>query len=117
MLRSLLTILLIAILAAVAEIFLPWWSLALVVFALCILLKTAPGKAFGIGFTGIFLLWLGWSLQWDIPNHHILSQRMANLFGVHQYVLFLLITALVGGLVGGLAGWSGAQARKAFIAS
>ena len=112
--RFLLTTLLIAAGAALAEYFLPWWSLAVVAFLVALLIVLRPGKAFLAGFLAIALLWTGWALFRDIPNHQILSTRMARLFGLPHSALFLLVTAFVGGLVGGLAGWSGALVRRAF---
>lgn len=112
--RFLLTILLIAAGAALAEYFLPWWSLAVVAFLVALLIVLRPGKAFLAGFLAIALLWAGWALFRDLPNHQILSARMARLFGLPHSALYLVVTALVGGLVGGLAAWSGALVRQAF---
>ena len=110
--RLLLTILLIAIAAAVAEWFFPWWTAAVVAGAVVYVAKLSAGKAFGAGFCGIALLWLAFALYRDIPNHHILSIRMAQLFHLPGYSLFIAVTVFIGGIVGGIGAWSGAQLRK-----
>ena len=115
--RFLLAILLIAAGAALAEYFLPWWTLAVVAFLVASFIVMHPGKAFLAGFLAIALLWAGWALWWDVPNQHILSGRMARLFQLPVPALFLVVTALVGGLLGGLAAWSGALVRRAFAPS
>ena len=103
--KSLSGILLIAILSGIAELFLPWWSIAVVAFAVVLLLK--PGKAFWTGFAGVGIYWLIASMFRDVRNDHILSTRLAGVFHLPSYWLFLLVTAIIGGLVGGLSAWAG----------
>ena len=111
--RFLLALLLIALFAAIAEYFLPWWSLAIPAFIIGFAVRLRTGVAFLAGFTGIFILWLGAGLWRDIPNHHILSDRMADLILHHKTgIAYLLLSAFAGGLVGGLAAWSGAQVKR-----
>jgi hypothetical protein len=51
----------------------------------------------------------------SIPNDNILASRVIQLFPLpHQWILLLLITALIGGLVGGMAALSGILTKKAF---
>jgi len=106
-----LSIILIAVLSAVAEYFLPWWSLAIVSFLVTLIIAIKPGKAFLAGFLGIAIFWLIAVLLKDIPNDHILSGRMAALFHLPNYFLFSVVTILAGSLIGGLAAWSGALFR------
>ena len=116
--RFLLAVLQIAMLAAIAEYFLPWWTLAIPALIIGFAMRLRTGMAFLAGFTAIFLLWLGVGLWRDIPNHHILSDRMADLILHHKTgILYLLLAAVVGGLVGGLAAWSGAQLKRLFLGS
>jgi len=112
--RLIISILLIAILAAFAEYFLPWWSAAIVCFIITLIVALRPGNAFLAGFIGIGIFWLIAALYHDIPNQHILSQRMAVLFKLPNYSLFILVTVLIGALVGGLAGWAGGLVRRTF---
>jgi len=110
--RLITSILFIAILSGIAAFFLPWWSLAVVAFLIAVLLKLSPGKAFVSGFLGIALLWGVWALYRDMPNQHILADRLAGVFGLQGHALFILVTAIVGGLVGGMASWSGSLMRR-----
>jgi hypothetical protein len=110
--RLIFSIICIALVAGIAEYFFPWWIAALVTFIIVFSIEIKPAKAFLAGFLGIFLLWLSISLYKDLPNEHILSQRMAVLFKLPHYGLFLLVAALIGGIVGGLSGWSGALVRR-----
>jgi len=112
--RLLLTILIIATMAAIAEWFAPWWMAAIVACVAGYASRLSTGKAFLAGFCGIALLWLTFALWRDIPNHHILSTRMAQLFKLPSYILFIVVTAFLGGVLGGLAAWSGAHLRKLF---
>jgi len=107
--KFLLSILLIAVLAGIAEWFAPWWSLAIAAALIGFLMRLRPGKAFLAGFLGVGLLWLGFVLWRDIPNEHILSERLAKLFKLPNHTLFILVTAVLGGLIGGLSAWAGAQ--------
>ena len=105
----------IAILSALATWFLPWWMLAVVSFIIAFVVYLAPGKAFWSGFVGIALLWLICILIKDIANEHVLSIKMAKLFSLPDYWLFILVNIIVGGLVGGLASWSGAVLRNEYV--
>ncbi len=109
--RFLLLVILIAVLSAVAEMFLPWWSIAIVAFVISAFAKQNSGRAFLAGFCGIALFWLTAILLRDIPNQHILSARMATLFKLPNHALFIVVTIFIGGLVGGLSAWAGSLIR------
>ena len=110
--KQLFSILLIAILSAIATAFFPWWMVAIVTFSVVALVR--PTRPFLIGFAGVALFWLALILMRDIPNQHILSQRMSKLFSLPHYSIFIIVDVLLGGLVGGLAAWSAAAMRKLF---
>jgi hypothetical protein len=108
--KFLLATLLIALLAYIAGLFMPWWSIALVAFLIALFVRPSIRVAFLAGFTGIFLLWTIVALWIDIKNEHILSHKIAQLFPLGgSSVLLILVTALVGALVGGFAAMSGAS--------
>lgn len=112
--KNLLSILIISVLAAVATWFLPWWMIAVVPFVVAIFFQLRPGKAFLISALAIILFWLVVILIRDIPNDHILSSRMAKLFSLPGYGLFIVVNLIVGALVGGLGGWAGGLMNGAF---
>jgi hypothetical protein len=109
--RFFLMVVLIVVFSAVAEYFLPWWTIAVVSFLVSLIVGGKAGSSFLAGFLGIALLWLAAALYHDIPNEHILSARMAVLFKLPNYTLFVVVTVFIGGLVGGLAAWAGALFR------
>jgi len=107
---------LILILAFLAQLFLPWWTIAPLCFGLAAALGGPGGRAFGAGFAGIGLGWLllaGWL---NVGSAGILSHRVAQLLplGGSGWALVLL-TAVLGGLVGGLAALAGGWARQAIV--
>jgi hypothetical protein len=108
--RFLLTTLLIVLLSYIAGLFMPWWSIAVVAFIVCLLIRPSIRMSFLAGFTAIFLLWVLVALWIDIKNERILSHKIAQLFPLGgSSALLILVTALVGGLVGGFAAMSGAS--------
>ena len=110
--KLLTAIILIALGSAVAEYFLPWWTIAIVAFVVSLAVDLRPGKAFLSGFLGIAVFWLIAALVRDIPNVHILSSEMAVLFfKTPAYGMFIFVTVLAGALVGGVAAWSAAYFR------
>ncbi len=110
--RFLLSILLTAVLAFVAGMYLEWWSIAIVAFLVALLLPQSSGRSFLAGFLGIFILWGVLAFWIDIKNDSLLSNKMAELFGLGPSgILLVLITALVGALVAGFAAMSGSSLR------
>lgn len=106
--------LLILLLTAVAQYFLPWWMIAVVPFAVACWRSRSAGGAFGAGFLAIALLWAGVAFWQSNANDNLLAGRMANLLPVGGSTLvLLLLTALLGGLVGGVAAWAGYLSRRA----
>lgn len=104
-------IILIGLLSAIAEFFLPWWTMAVIALLVGWLMHKTPGRSFLMGFLGIGLLWLTVALVHDIPNDHILSGKMAAVFKLPGYGLLMLVVTLLGGLIGGLAAMAGSMLR------
>jgi len=112
--RVLISILLIALLSVFAEQHWAWWSIAFIAFLLPLLLNLKPAAAFLAGFGGIGLFWAVTAVVKDNANEHILSQKMAVLFHLPNYFLFIVVTVLIGALVGGLSGLTGSYIRRMF---
>lgn len=107
-------ILLIAILSLLAQLVLPWWSLALVAFLVCFWRGQSVGRSFLYGFLGIALVWLGYALLIHTRTEGIFTGRMGELlFKSHNALLPILVTTLLGGLVGGFSGMTGFLVRQA----
>ncbi|QKZ11490.1 hypothetical protein [Spirosoma sp. KUDC1026] len=104
----------IALLSLLAQLFLPWWSLAVVAFAVCFARSGGAGWAFLQGLMGVALVWLGYALFIHINTDGIFTGRMGMLlFKADGAGLPLLVTTLLSGLIGGLAGMSGYLVRQA----
>jgi hypothetical protein len=110
--RFLTHILLIAVISAFAEWVWAWWMIAVVAFMVMGFTRTRPGMSFLTGFLGVALSWLVIVLWQDVANAHILSTRMAALFGLPGYPLFTVATVFIGGLVGGLSALTASYARR-----
>lgn len=106
-------ILLIALGSLLAQLVLPWWSLALVAFAVCFWRSPAAGKAFWYGFAGVALVWLIYTLLVHTRTDGIFTGRMSQLIlKTNASAMLILVTTIVSGLVGGLAGVSGYFVRQ-----
>lgn len=107
------SVILIALLAFLVQLFLPWWSLAIVAFFVGILIHQRAGMAFLSGFTALFLLWGGIALFINIQNQGLLAEKVALLLPLGgSPALLILVTALVGALVAGMASLSGNYLRS-----
>lgn len=98
---------LILILSFIAEMFLPWWSVAMAAFAVGFVKPATGWKAFWAGFLGVGLLWWVVSGYIHLSTGGILTSKVGEMFSLPLPGLVALITGLVGGLAGGLAATSG----------
>lgn len=105
---------LIFIISLATSYVLPWWAVAAIAFAMSVYAGTRPAQAFWSGFGAIFLVWTVIALFKSIPNNHMLAKRVAELFGLPNWIVLLFVTALIGGLVGGLAALAGLYVKRVF---
>ncbi|HTJ14517.1 MAG TPA: hypothetical protein VL547_20905 [Dinghuibacter sp.] len=111
--RFVISLLLIVILSLAAGIWLPFWSVALVAFAVSALIPQAPGLSLICGFLAVFLTWAGLAFFLDHANHHLLGNRISQLFFKAESPLLLVaLTGFVGGVIGGLSALSGSFVHK-----
>jgi len=99
----------IAIGAFVLELFLPWWSIAIVAFAFGYLLKSKQN--FLAGFLALALLWGAYAFFIDARGAAPLAERVAGIFTINKTLLFF-ITAFIGGIVAGFAALSGSLLKR-----
>lgn len=109
--RLVISIILTTCFAGIAEWYAPWWAAALVA-GIVGLYQSTTAKAFLVGFCGIGLLWLGFALWRDLPNQHLLSDKLAQLFKLPSGLWYLLLTTILGGIIGGLSAWSTAHMKR-----
>lgn len=86
---------------------LPWWLSLVAIFAVAFLKPVEGRNAFVRGFLVLFISWFilcAWS---GVQNNHIMAGRVALMFGLPNWWLLVLSTALIGGLTGGLAALAG----------
>lgn len=101
------SIILTALAAFAAGIYLPWWCMALVAFLIAAFIRQHPLYAFAGGFISIFLLWGILAYLIDTENQSILSAKIGLLLGTGPSSLLLVfLTALIGGLIAGLSALS-----------
>lgn len=110
-----LSILLTAVLSALLQTFLPWWTIAIAALVVAYFLQQKSGLAFVAGFFGVFVLWVGYAYFLSSANDNLLAAKITELLKAltQGSVLGLyLLTGLIGGLVGGFAALSGSLAGK-----
>lgn len=109
-------LLLIALISLLVQLVLPWWSIAVIAFAVCFWRSPNAGRAFLYGLAGVALVWLAYALLVHVRTDGIFTGRMSQLlFKADAPALMLLVTAVLGGLVGGLAGLAGHSTRQAVV--
>lgn len=104
--------LLMILLSAMVQYFLPWWSVALVPFGISAWKGSSGKGAFFNGFFSAAVLWAALAFYEHQRSGGLLTERISVLFqGVGMPVL-LAATVLIGGLVGGFASMSGYFLRQ-----
>jgi len=113
--KFLLKILLIVVMAACLQFFLPWWSVVISSFLVGLIISNISGfQSFLAGFLAIFLLWSIYALMIDITTQSILTEKIARIFTVNNKYILILITGIIGGLPAGFGALTGNQLQKAF---
>ena len=111
--KFLVSVVLTALLAFVAGLYLPWWSIAIAAFIVALIIPQRPGSSFLSGLLGLFLLWGALALWINIKNEGILATKIASVLPLGgSAVLLILVTGLIGGLVAGFAALSGSYLRS-----
>ena len=105
-------VILIAAVCYVVELFLPWWTVALVSFGVNLVLPTKGFNAFLSGFLGVGLLWLGIAWLIDARSGGLLTERVAGIFEFTNPIWMIALTGGIGGMIGGLAGLTGTLFRN-----
>lgn len=111
--------LIILVISLILQFFLPWWIIAPVAFGAAFW-KAETGKhAFVTGFLSIFTLWIVTGLFQSIPNEHILANRVGAMLKLpeasYNWLIVLIISAIIGGLLAGVAAMAGRHFREASL--
>lgn len=102
---------LILITAFILNLFFPWWSIAIPGLLFGYLFNKKGMVSFGWGFLALFLLWGGQALYIHFANEGILSTRIAEMLGVGNPFIVILVTGILGGLVSGMATLTGSLSK------
>lgn len=94
---------------------LPWWIVVIISFTACGLIGKTAKIAIWHPFFAILLLWTGMAMYMSLPNHHILVKRVAEMFGLHNWWLILILSTVMGGFVAAISGYCGYHFRKALL--
>ncbi len=105
-------IVLVAVLAYVMALFLPWWNVAIAGLIGGLAFKRTYGGAFLGSFLGVFLLWTLVALLISWQTGSPLPDRVGALISpsINGFLL-AVISGIVGGLVAGIAGMAGRAFR------
>jgi hypothetical protein len=111
--KFLAALLLTALFAFIAGLYLPWWSIAIAAFVVALMVSQKAWIAFLAAFSGLLLLWSGLAFWIDNANESVLSVRIGQLLGIgDNSFLLIIITGAIGGLVAGFAAMSGSFLRN-----
>lgn len=109
------TILLTALLAFAAGLYMPWWSGALAALVVAAFVPQKIGWSVLAGALGLFLLWGLMPYFISKANGDILAHRMAQfILKKDDPGMLILVTALLGALSGALGALTGILGRRAF---
>jgi hypothetical protein len=101
------------VLGAIVNVYLPWYVMGLVFAALGALLALPAGSGFRLGFVSGFLLWSLAAVLVNVQHPSSLPERMAKVLPLGGNVMALYaVTGLIGGIYGGIWLWSGARIRQ-----
>lgn len=122
--RFLLSLILIIGLGYLLNLYLPFWSVAILAFVIGLLFsrapkrrmfgkKPVPTRSFWSGFLALSILWGGMALYINAGNEGYLASQMASLIVGESTGPFdgdsfmILVTTLIGGFLGGFSAMTG----------
>ncbi len=102
---------LILLVAFILQFFLPWWIVAIVAFVAAFLKARAGSNAFWSGFFAIGTLWTIVGLFKTLSNKNILANKVGQMLMLPEtgfnWLLVLIISALIGALAAGFSALAG----------
>lgn len=112
--RFLAVLILSALASALLLHFLPWWICMVITFFLVLMMPMRIIPSLMASGIGVGICWLIAALTRDIPNDHILSQRIAELMHLPSFLLVILFCMVIGFVTGALGGLSAIMVHRAF---
>lgn len=114
--RFFISLLIIIVGTYILQLYLPWYTIAILPLVTGLLFPKKAAPAFFAGFLGIGILWALLAYLIHYQTDAILTGKVAQILMVNKGIFVILATALVGGLVGGFWGLGGFYLRRMFIA-
>ncbi|WP_337044639.1 hypothetical protein [Emticicia sp. 17c] len=111
---------LILVISAVAQLFLPWWVIAPVAFIIAMWQAKSPKAAYLAGAGAIATLWIAYAACLNISSGGIMLERIGGLFSeslkflksIPYSISFFFIMALIGSQVAGFSALAGYHFRQ-----
>lgn len=101
------------ILGLIAQMYFPWWSIAVVGFLVGLWAHESPSKSFAYGTAAMTFLWAAYGGIQSSANAGIMNASIAKMLGgAISGTQLIFITGLVGGLVGGMSAMTGTMLRN-----
>ena len=99
--------LIILVVAGLAQVWLPWWVIAIVPLLVFFSKPTKGISAFVNSFFAIALVWFGYGWYLHYRSDGRMSDRIAELFSLPNGIVLLVVVSLVAGVVAGFSGLAG----------
>lgn len=110
--KSIITIILLAVLTLLFGYFLPWWSLVIPCTLYGFLYGQKAGRTFRNALAGVALCWMATAVVIQNISGSDLPVMVARLFPGGSVIVIYLLTGLAGGLTGGFAALTGYLTRR-----
>ena len=114
--------LIILVVSAIAQCFLPWWVIAPISFSIAALKSETALGAYASAALAISSLWVGYATYLNMSTDGIMLQKIGGLFSENLKFLknmpitptFIIIMTLIGSQVAGLSAIAGYHFRQLF---
>ncbi|HET8859298.1 hypothetical protein [Marivirga sp.] len=95
-------------------LYFPWWSMAICAFFAGAIISGKNLNTFFSGFIGLGMLWLIQAFIIHNDSNGILSDKIAELFGLSDGIFMVIIAGLLAAIIGGFSTLSGFRFRRLF---
>ena len=103
----------VAILGIIAQLFFPWWSIAVVGFGVGFWLADTPARSSFYGFTAMFAVWCAYAGYQSLANGGLMTNTVSSMLGgTVSGTQMIFVTGTIGGTITGLAAVAGTQLRE-----
>ncbi len=103
----------IVLLGVLAQLFFPWWIIAVVALYVGYFVHESPAKSFAYGTAAVTLMWLTYAGIQSSMNSGLMSTSVSEMTGGALSAAQLMVfTGVLGGLVGGFAAMTGTMLRQ-----